>query len=406
LELRRQADLGAHGPCGNSSHAPSIGSGKFVSTSTSASVSEIDHLVSIVQCGADIVYSEEVIDRKIITTTRSINTALGTVDFTTKSGDIAFQTLTDHAEPVVFQVGTADAVLALQAANMVAGDIRAFDVNMGCPVMFSTQGGMGSSLLIKPDTVADILSTLKRNLNIPITCKIRLLRDEKKSVELLKRIESCGVSAVGIHARHVSDRPRWRAMPESVVPVLEAANLQIPVLYNGDAFVHSDIERLKSQTKTESVMIGRGAMWNPYVFQAEYKSVLHAIQQYLAIAERYQNKFANTKYVVNEMAKPHFTTKAHQPLAEAFTRCKDHAQLLEAVSLVQQPSNHIASLCDDDIAAFTTSLPQLLERPWVLDPSLEPIPEYDANGCAMSVSNIGKKRQASHISSKPADNQE
>ena len=60
--------------------------------------------------------------------------------------------------------GTASAVEALKAAQVVAADVRAIDVNMGCPVKFSVQGGMGSALLTQPELVKDILSTLVRNL--------------------------------------------------------------------------------------------------------------------------------------------------------------------------------------------------------------------------------------------------
>lgn len=279
-------------------------------------------------------YSEEIIDRKIISCSRSVNDALGTIDFTSKSGDLVFQTLLPTAaqapEPVVFQVGTADSVLALQAATVVARDVRAIDVNMGCPVAFSTQGGMGSSLLIKPDTVRDILTTLRRNLDstVPITCKIRLLRDERASVDLLKLIESCGVAAVGVHARHVSDRPRWRAMPEALVPVLDAANLGIPVIYNGDAFVHADLERLRLQTRTQAVMVARGAMWNPCVFEPHFSATIDMVDEYLKIAQQYRNKFSNSKYVVGEIVK-HHVCSIDNKLFEAFSRAKDYEQLVQ-----------------------------------------------------------------------------
>ena len=58
---------------------------------------------------------------------------------------------------------------------MVAPYVAAVDVNMGCPVHFSTSGGMGAALLRKPDDVAAILTALVRALPCPVTCKIRLL---------------------------------------------------------------------------------------------------------------------------------------------------------------------------------------------------------------------------------------
>jgi tRNA-dihydrouridine synthase 2 len=81
-------------------------------------------------------------------------------------------------------------------------DIAAIDVNMGCPKSFSISGGMGAALLSKPDLIHDILTTLKRNLNIPVTCKIRLLKTHHDTVELARRIEKTGVAAIAVHGRY------------------------------------------------------------------------------------------------------------------------------------------------------------------------------------------------------------
>ena len=84
------------------------------------------------------VYSEEIIDRKIVTTKRSFNENLGIVEFRTERSPV-FQTV--PGERVVFQIGTNDATRALRGAEMVARDVCAIDVNMGCPKKFSVSGG-------------------------------------------------------------------------------------------------------------------------------------------------------------------------------------------------------------------------------------------------------------------------
>jgi len=71
---------------------------------------------------------------------------------------------------------------------------------------------MGIALLTKPKVVSDILQTLKRNLNIPITCKIRLLSTTKETLQLCRVLESTGISAIGIHARMTADRPYHTAI--------------------------------------------------------------------------------------------------------------------------------------------------------------------------------------------------
>jgi len=138
--------------------------------------------------GCDIVFGEEIIDRNLHNCTREWNEKLQTVDFS-KNAKLFFRT-----DPVkekgkcVFQMGTPEGVSALKAAVEVAGDVAGIDINMGCPKGFSVQGGMGAALLQKPEVACDIIRTLKRNLNIPVTCKIRLLETEAATLDLAKGI--------------------------------------------------------------------------------------------------------------------------------------------------------------------------------------------------------------------------
>lgn len=255
--------------------------------------------------GADICYSEEMIDRKIAKCIRRVNAASGNIEFQV-AGDhatgTAFTTYTN--EPVVMQLGTADAVLALKAATVVEKDVRAIDINMGCPKHFSLQGGMGAALLTKPELVHDIISTLTRNLSIPVTCKIRLLEKHDDTMRLIKAAESAGVSAIAIHARHISDRPRNPARVSMVPSVI--SQMSVPAIYNGDVFYHDDIQRMKKLSGASSVMIARGAQWNVSVFRsAGMLPVYDVCRSYITMAQQMLNPFTNTKYGVMEMLKGH-----------------------------------------------------------------------------------------------------
>lgn len=184
-----------------------------------------------VQFGADMVYSEEIIDKKIATCTRQDNTATsGTIDFLNPNGKGPVLR-TYKGEPLVFQVGTASGPAALLGAQVVANDVRAIDVNMGCPKHFSIQGGMGASLLSDPARAADILKTLSNNLPIPVTCKVRLLDDTKKTIELLQILEKCNVSAIAVHARRIPDRPRHAPIRDDFPLIV--SSVQVPIIYNG-----------------------------------------------------------------------------------------------------------------------------------------------------------------------------
>eukprot|EP00494_Astrolonche_serrata_P033981 UN34250 len=118
---------------------------------------------------------------------------------------------------------------------------------MGCPKHFSIQGGMGAALLKKPEMVKDIMTTLTRNFNrneLPITCKIRLLENQKDTETLVKLIENCGVQAIGVHGRYTPDRPRHPARIELIKAVVNA--VKIPIIYNGDVFRYEHFAEAKN----------------------------------------------------------------------------------------------------------------------------------------------------------------
>ena len=156
--------------------------------------------------GADICYTEEIIDKSINACVRIENDELGSVDYL--RGDRVILRISPLEKACVFQMGTADAPTALKAAQLVCRDVRAIDINMGCPRSFSVSGGMGSALLKKPEVVHDILTTLVRNMDIPVTCKIRVLPTIAETIDFVKMCESTGIKAIGVHGRQQEERDK------------------------------------------------------------------------------------------------------------------------------------------------------------------------------------------------------
>ncbi|KOO21251.1 hypothetical protein Ctob_000508 [Chrysochromulina tobinii] len=250
------------------------------------------------------VYSEEIVDRCLSESKRVVNAALGTVDFESNNerggGRVVFRTTPN--ERVVLQLGTASGPAALLAAQVAAADVRAIDINMGCPVKFSVQGGMGSALLSQPERIRDILTTLRRNLpaSMPLTCKIRLLDATQETIELAKLIESCGVSALAVHARRRHDRPRHWAQWDQFAILRETLPRSLPVILNGDVFAPEDVPRALAITGADSLMLARGALWNPSIFRSSSLLVdgwdAECVKRYFELGEATQCPLGNLKY--------------------------------------------------------------------------------------------------------------
>ncbi|CAK9150602.1 unnamed protein product [Ilex paraguariensis] len=251
--------------------------------------------------GADITYGEEIIDHKLLKCERRINDVVGSTDIVEKGTEnVVFRTCKEERNRVVFQMGTSDPLRALAAAQIVCKDVAAIDINMGCPKSFSISGGMGAALLAKPDLIHDILTTLKRNLDTPVTCKIRLLKSSQDTIELARRIEKTGVSALAVHGRRVADRPRDPAKWNEIAEVVAA--LSIPVIANGDVFEYEDFHHITSVTAASSVMVARGALWNASVFSPKGKIPWEDVKrEYVRKSILWDNDIKSTKQTLKEM---------------------------------------------------------------------------------------------------------
>lgn len=254
--------------------------------------------------GADIVYCEELIDLKMLQCKRVVNEVLCTVDFVAPDDRVVFRTCEREQNRVVFQMGTSDAERALAVARLVENDVAGIDVNMGCPKEYSTKGGMGAALLSDPDKIEEILSTLVKGTQKPVTCKIRILPSLEDTLSLVKRIERTGISAIAVHGRNRDERPQHPVSCEVIRAI--AKTLSIPVIANGGSHdhiqQHLDIEDFRQATAASSVMVARAAMWNPSIFLKDgLRPLEEVMQKYIRYAVQYDNHYTNTKYCLCQM---------------------------------------------------------------------------------------------------------
>jgi tRNA-dihydrouridine synthase 2 len=186
---------------------------------------------------------------------------LSLILFTAISGTIHFDGVSKaifSCHPIekpylIYQIGSADPNLAVQAARVVQNDVSGIDLNCGCPKPFSTHGGMGAALLTNPDLLCSILSALRRELppEISVSAKIRLLPSQEDTLKLVKRIIDTGVSAITVHCRTRNMRPRERALIERMREIVEFVNgldADVAIIQNGDCLGYEDAKRVKEIT--------------------------------------------------------------------------------------------------------------------------------------------------------------
>lgn len=216
--------------------------------------------------GADIVYSPEFVDKKIVQCTRHVENDGKIVCYRDDKGSVIFKTVPEEKPYLVFQLGAATPEGAVAAAKLVESDVSAVDLNCGCPKKFSVHSGMGAALLSDPTRLCSILKALKDNLAVPVTCKIRILPSIDDTLTLVKAISETGVDALAVHCRTRQEGPSDKPHHEVFAAIAECLReSRIPLIANGDVFDPQTIALLRESGVT-SFMAARSPLRCPFVF--------------------------------------------------------------------------------------------------------------------------------------------
>ncbi len=192
------------------------------------------------------------------------------------SATASLATVTPEEGPMAIQLFGSEPEFLAEAARLIEtrsyrGCVStvaptAIDINMGCPVRKITGNGEGSALMKNPALAAEIVKAVTRAVTIPVTVKIRAGwdSDSLNAPEMAKRLEDAGASLICVHAR---TREQLYA-PGIDLGVIEAVKraVSIPVIGNGDIYSAADARTMRECTGCDGLMIGRGAMGNPWLF--------------------------------------------------------------------------------------------------------------------------------------------
>ena len=171
-------------------------------------------------------------------------------------------------DPVAFQIfGSEPEVMAFAAEKLNDRNNVLLDINMGCPVPKVFKNGDGSALMKNPRLIREITEATVRASAKPVSVKMRLgVNAESINVaECALAAEAGGAALVAVHGRTRDQYYSGKADWDSIKMVKEA--LTIPLIGNGDVFSAEDALRMMDYTGCDAVMVGRGALGNPWIFR-------------------------------------------------------------------------------------------------------------------------------------------
>ena len=173
---------------------------------------------------------------------------------------------TENEHPISMQIFGSDVESMGLAAEFVSAKCDILDINMGCPAPKVVKNGDGSKLLLNLGLAEKIIEEVVKKSSKPVTVKVRKGWDKANIVieDIAKIVERAGADAIVVHGRTRDEFYSGKVDLDSIKRVKEIVS--IPVIGNGDINSEEDAKKMFEYTKCDGIMIGRGCLGNPWIF--------------------------------------------------------------------------------------------------------------------------------------------
>lgn len=240
--------------------------------------------------------------------------------------------MSDEGPCAVQIFGSEPDIMARAAERLAAGELGgvppvAIDVNMGCPVHKVFSNGEGSALMKSPELIYKIVKAVSSAIDIPCTVKLRAGIDEKSrnAVECAIAAEAAGASLIAVHGRTRVEMYAGKADMQIIKNVKKS--VQIPVIANGDICSGEDALQALLQTGADGIMVGRGAIGNPFVFSDIVAALSH--KEYIAptLSERVETALLQLSLAIEEKGEEIAVREARKQIALYLRSFRGAAQI-------------------------------------------------------------------------------
>ena len=189
--------------------------------------------------------------------------------------------------PLIVQLAGDSIPVMVQSALMIQPYCDAIDVNFGCPQGIARRGHYGAFLLEEPQVLADLVSAMSSNLDIPLFCKIRILNNPSKTIKIAQLLEKSGCSLLTVHGRTIENKGVYTTAADWDILHLVKQSVSIPVIANGNCRDLQDAHDCLAYTGCDGIMSATGILRNPALFSGKNIPVTELCLRYLEFTSKY-----------------------------------------------------------------------------------------------------------------------